>query len=467
MKIFFLFFLSLLLSVSVTLASVKTIVSGRIVNPQAKTSAISIYKNFVTYDQRIESAVLDSKGNFKIEFKLSNPVSAEFIHGGKQAKIFLAPGDSIALLVDPERMLETIRFTGKGANENNLLARVQRLELVPEFNDSIKLSTFTQEEEFKAYADYKRGKLLDIVFRNSPRRPISKHFREYMITDINYTWANLMFAFPQAVSKEERQALSSEYYQFINNIKVNNDKAMGIRSYIQFINNYTRVIIDNDVVADSLDKSERAAMYLQKYYSYRAAFKGEVQSYVLAKLLVESFQKGKLELMEECLKNFKAINSIAAYDKIVTRAYDTRVKMAPGNPAPNFTLANQKGEKVSLKDFRGKVIFLDFWASWCIPCIQNQSKAQALRERYKDNVVFLNVSLDQHEASWKNMIEMFGRDGVHLQAKEGYNASVSKLFHINSVPSYWVIGRDGRLVSNGFAFMESDVTEEIEAALSQ
>jgi thiol-disulfide isomerase/thioredoxin len=466
MKTFFFFLLSCLLSISAIHASVRTVVSGKIVNPQSKTAAVTIFRNFVNYDQRVETAVLNDNGQFKITLKLANPTAAGFVHAGKEANIYLTPGDSIYVLFDPARLVETIRFSGRGANENNLLASFQRFERLPAFDDSIQLPALATEEEFRSYADYKRKRLLDLLFASGKKRPVAKHFREYIIADINYSWANLMFAYPKLHAKMEAPApLSEGYYGFINTIKINNDKAMGCRSYIRFLDNYISTIIDENPDTVEIARPERAALYLQQYYSYRAAFKGEVQAYVLSKLLVESFQKGKIELMEESYRNFKAINTLPAYEKIVSRAYTTRQEMAPGNPAPDFTLTNDRGEKVSLKDFRGKVVYLNFWASWCIPCMSDQ--LDTLKEKFENNIVFLNVSLDQHEHAWRSLIERTGREGEHLLAKEGFNGTVAKLYHISSVPSYWLIDLNGNLITHGFVLTNDDIEAELEAILGR
>lgn len=80
-----------------------------------------------------------------------------------------------------------------------------------------------------------------------------------------------------------------------------------------------------------------------------------------------------------------------------------------GRQAPSFTLKLFDGKKISLEDLRGKVVFLNFWASWCVPCRAEAKDLEAAWKKYEDRrVVFLGVNIQDNEEDARNFIQKFG-----------------------------------------------------------
>ena len=105
-------------------------------------------------------------------------------------------------------------------------------------------------------------------------------------------------------------------------------------------------------------------------------------------------------------------------------------QLKPGQPAPDFTLDDLQGQSISLSDFRGQAVFLDFWASWCGPCIGAAPHLEELKQRVRDQkVVFLNISLDSAD-EWHQAVEEHGLTGVHVHAPGGWRAAVAQLYQV-------------------------------------
>ena len=120
-------------------------------------------------------------------------------------------------------------------------------------------------------------------------------------------------------------------------------------------------------------------------------------------------------------------------------------KLKPGQPAPAFTLDDLQGRSVSLSDFKGQAVFLDFWASWCGPCIEDLPHLAKIKQRARDQkVVFLNISLDPAD-EWHQAVEEHGLTGVHVHAPGGWQAAVAQLYQVRGIPSYFLVGPDGRM----------------------
>src|SRR5690606_38180730 len=99
-----------------------------------------------------------------------------------------------------------------------------------------------------------------------------------------------------------------------------------------------------------------------------------------------------------------------------------------------------------LSDLKGKVVYIDFWASWCKPCLEQVPHAKTLKEELEGkDVVFLYISIDTDTSSWKKMIELKQINGLHGIVYGGFSSVPMKLYQINGIPQYFIIGKDGKI----------------------
>ena len=138
------------------------------------------------------------------------------------------------------------------------------------------------------------------------------------------------------------------------------------------------------------------------------------------------------------------------------------------NVAPGITLNDINGKKVSLSDFKGKVVYLDLWASWCGPCLYEMSHSQDVKAKYRENpeVVFLYISIDSDQDAWKRMVKKKNIHGIHLNSKGGKEDDVINKFKANTIPRYILIDKNGNIADDN-AKRPSDpaVIDDIEALL--
>lgn len=117
-----------------------------------------------------------------------------------------------------------------------------------------------------------------------------------------------------------------------------------------------------------------------------------------------------------------------------------------GETAPAFTLPDQNGKTVSLADFRGKYVMLDFWASWCGPCKGELPYLKEIWEQYKDkNFVLLSVTCDKNNEAWKKAITNEGMNWYHVSAKD---TDLLDKYDAQGIPRIVLIDKEGKIVAD-------------------
>jgi peroxiredoxin len=121
---------------------------------------------------------------------------------------------------------------------------------------------------------------------------------------------------------------------------------------------------------------------------------------------------------------------------------------AAGATAPLFTQNDVLGKPVSLASLRGKVVLVDFWASWCTPCRGENPNLVKEYEMYKDKgFEILGVSLDSSKEYWLKAIETDGLPWVHVSDLKGWENEAGRLYGVRSVPSNYLIDKTGKIIA--------------------
>jgi peroxiredoxin len=134
--------------------------------------------------------------------------------------------------------------------------------------------------------------------------------------------------------------------------------------------------------------------------------------------------------------------------RLVAKVNELGQQLRVGQKAPDFTIETPDGKPVSLSDFlgKGKFVLIDFWASWCRPCREENPNLVATYNRFKDKVTFFGVSLDDNAARWKEAIQQDGLTWPQGSDLASWNAAPARLYQVNSIPANVIVNADGEIV---------------------
>ena len=125
--------------------------------------------------------------------------------------------------------------------------------------------------------------------------------------------------------------------------------------------------------------------------------------------------------------------------------------------APDFTLSDSKGASVKLSDYKGRVVLLDFWATWCGGCKIEIPWYMEFQSKYKDSgLSVIGVSMD--EDGWKSVKPFLEKNPMNYSVAVG-NPGLAKLYGVDSMPMTLLIDRDGKIAASHVGMVDKDAFE--------
>lgn len=171
------------------------------------------------------------------------------------------------------------------------------------------------------------------------------------------------------------------------------------------------------------------------------------------------------EFEKELVEYSDKIKSSFNENKVVTEFLVRMAKLKSaqvGQKAPEFTINGVDGKPIKLADFKGKYVMLDFWASWCMPCRQENPNVVKAFHTYKDkNFTIIGISLDEDAVAWKNAIAADKLTWAHGSDLKGFESSAAALYSIEAIPSSFIIDPAGNIIAKNLR------GEDLDAFLSK
>ena len=242
-----------------------------------------------------------------------------------------------------------------------------------------------------------------------------------------------------------------------------------IKEYFEEYNRFAKEQQDLNLQMSALDYSADDARteLIAKSEAIRAEFNQYKRSFIdaneempmLAFLLDHLNPKTELDYIKKIGESAKKSLFGTHYNDMVQRVVQARIQsqnppptpsgqIAVGQMAPEIAFPNPNGEIIKLSSLRGKLVLLDFWASWCRPCRMENPNVVRMYNKYKDKGFDIySFSLDQDPARWKNAIQ---QDGLvwpnHASDLKGWNTATIPLYGFKGIPFTVLIDKDGKIL---------------------
>ncbi|WP_438940090.1 TlpA family protein disulfide reductase [Chitinophaga hostae] len=414
----------------------------------------------------------DKEGKFTHHFTGTFPKSIQLgISTPKkgQMSLFLEPGDKLNIKTDFEA---NTTFSGPGAANAKVLWEYTYAYILDNTkSDATKMTM----KEYYDMINRVEQQSIDIL-EASKQKVTPAFYKEESVTLKYRKLSSLILApyfYHLGFKKKMSEVLPDDYWKLADNLEMN-DHLLSNESYNVFIRGaYPAFLGWRELFEQGkLDSTyEYPQVLMQRLKLIEQRYTGKMRSMAMSITLNTLIGMTKdVTTLKPAIDNYVAKYASPLDAKKIQESYSKTLGLAAGKVPPFFTLKDINGKEVTLKDFSGKVIYMDFWASWCAPCrYEMKNGSPKLHEKFKDNkdVVFLYISVDDKAAAWKKAIADDKIEGIHLLSAGGMNSEVAKAFNIMGVPRYVIIGRDGKIFDSDASRPSEDKTPaRIHEALS-
>lgn len=432
--------------VSATLhAQTSTItITGEVSNPTSETVTLN------NLDDRYIATATIAQGQFKIKAKITRGFYL-LRHGNEVTDIYLDTTDELAISFDGEDYKTSMQFTGKGAKRNNYLAKKNRLDNIARKDISV-FYEGTPEDFFKKFETLQTS-----IKTLQGKETLEPFFLEDEKVALDYEALFTIYMYPkmQDFYFGKKVPLADSYYVPLKDIDYDNEVLFNTQPYYRYL-------VSSKWKDDIKNADGQAEM--------QAVFDA-VRTIAIKIDLLQSFYYSMSTLPEKAKEYFAMIRSNTSSSQFIDLAKEKLTiinNTKKGKPSPDFSFESIDGNVHSLSDFKGNYVFIDVWATWCAPCIQQIPAIKELEETFKNkNIVFISISVDRENAypKWKDFVKKKELRGVQLYADNSFDSAFIEAYGISSIPRFIIIDPEGKIVNANAKKPSTQQCEEELAAL--
>ncbi len=382
----------------------------------------------------VYAGLLDSTGRTVISLPGGiRPGYASFRYHGMTIPLYLENGKGFEIFLRVEDWIPEVRFTGAGALKNQYLSREALKGFYPDFKmgeEAFLTALKTQETALlaaldslkfdAAFAIREKQRIHYLVYACLPRYPA---YRIHRLGDKEYVPSAVFYQQQKEAIPEEESLLGMPEYQ---EALVNLVNAAGMRGVEQpdewkYLENQFRFIEGN-------------------MHNVR------IRDFLIDKLATRYVEKHATDHLNEIVRFYHAFVQAPEKRRKFDRLCERWLKLAAGQPSPDFSCRDIAGKEVCLSDFRGRYVYIDIWATWCLPCRGELPHLEKLAQRMKDrNISFISLSCDQDREAWKKMVKKEKLGGIQLYA--GKKDPFTEAYVVRSIPRFILIDPRGNIVN--------------------
>lgn len=452
-----------------TYAQEQVVVSGTIKNSKRDTVKIVLTENTVTRQSRTFYVKLEN-GSFRQAIPLKQHSYIYVNENTNYVNGFIKPGDDIRIEYDANDLVNTLTLNGTAKEKFEWAAAVAMAKLNGQL---VKKAKIAKEQQYPFdylynYIDSTGEYFISLLKLIKNLDPLSMHLLKAQIEGTVH--ANIFFGTTYVFSESISETVAKRQDQLTPASRATIAKLLTFKE-----ENYNSPLYINSLFnvlsvhySDLVFSKQKGADLALKYKFIDSLLPAKLKVPVMTMFLDEDLGKandaGELHQMIDYVFAYPAE---PVYKEYIDRQVAHTLLFRKGTAAPAFTLENEKGEKINLTSFKGKVVYMDFWFGGCAPCHSLFAQIKPVKEyfRQNENVVFLTISIDDRNV-WKDALKKFKIPGYHAytENKERAHPIISD-YKIQGYPTTFLIDKNGNIFLARPATDPTELQNQIQEAL--
>lgn len=412
------------------------ILSGTITN-----NSESIIKILKIDNSSIKEVLIDDSGYFIDTIYIEEPSLYFYQIGRSYSSVFLKSGYDLKLSIDSNDFYKSIKFSGEGSDVNNF--HVARGHLKGELVGDPKTFFVVPVDDFLGKIENNKNKFLSLL-ENSDLSPSDKKIQskiiyyDYLLTKNNY---DKFYHYHTKV----HPVLPDDYYNPIREMDLNDEELFfNDKNYRSLLTEHWRI-------------SSKESLELDPNLTMIQFVKNEIiniNNYDIkdhySSMLLREMNKDNKNINQDYLEILSVFNDDKLKDKLTAR-YNSVNDTKPDMASVDFNYENYNGGITSSNDLKGKILYIEIWATWCGPCISEMPSLKQLIADFKDkNIEFVSISIDSKNDydKWKAMVLRKDVGGTQLYADKGLDSDFMKGFNVGLLPRSILLDEFGNIISS-------------------
>lgn len=336
-----------------------------------------------------------------------------------------------------ERYVVTPTFTGKTAHESDYLNIPYKSF---DYVGSDGRTPLTYKEFSSNVADYQR-------YLTEQLKSCCRSFSDEQKSEIEGMQTEEMFMYGGTVARLGYELTDDkDFMGKLNEIDIEDTVNCGKNGSLS--DSYVRMSL---ILYPKLYEGEKEIVRYMKYLRDKVgntAVKEKLSDYAIQSMI----QFGSTDGINEAFEIYRDLSGRSEIFKNNERAYNGIKNIMPGLPAPDFLIEDINGKTLHFKDVigKGKVAYVDFWATWCAPCCAEIPQMERLAAVFKDNanIVLISISVDKNMDKWREKVKADNPSwSQYIVSKEAVK-EFDSIYNINGIPRFMLFDKDGCFIDN-------------------
>ncbi len=365
----------------------------------------------------------------EVKLNITEPTFGRITYRWKRTTVYLEPGKDFQINYDLTPAALTAEVKSKKSKINTYLSEDLKVPVMGDFNKE-------PEEIMSVLEEY-----VNENYKRLEAQKLDKTFTEKEKKRINYRIYNFLADYAQ------QKPCDDPVYEKLEELASDNAEwLMQIPEYTYFMSSAITTLALRDMDSDETPAGQTKAVTAVLEYAQSHITNKDLRQHIIGANAIALIKNNGTDGAERIKEIVEANVTDPEILNVFNQTWQEGALLVKGRPSPDFSFPDINGKTVTLADLRGKYVYIDVWATWCVPCRGELPHLQKLEETFKEmNIAFVSLSIDKDKAKWETFVKEQKMGGIQLWGSD--DNEFLRQYRINAIPRFIMLDPNGRIVN--------------------